>query len=216
MKWTPEQERAIYEKDNNILVAAAAGSGKTAVLVERIIEKILDENEPTNIDELLVATFTNAAAEEMSQRIGQALEKALKNDPTSYHLKKQLSLLQRASISTIHSFCMNVVRQYSYVLDLDPAFRIGDEMEIDLLKHEVLEELFEERYGEDGDELESFFAVIDMFSNDRSDAAVEKLILRLHTFAKQNPWPEKWLHNVTTVYDVDEQTEESKLFWVSF
>src|SRR5699024_5461871 len=114
VRWTPEQQKAIDEKGNNILVAAAAGSGKTAVLVERIIEKVLDETDPINIDELLVATFTNAAAEEMSQRIGQALEKALKNDPTSYHLKKQLSLLQRASISTIHSFCMNVVRQYSY------------------------------------------------------------------------------------------------------
>src|SRR5699024_9489732 len=140
VKWTPEQQQAIYEKNNNILVAAAAGSGKTAVLVERIIEKILDENDPINIDELLVATFTNAAAEEMRQRIGAALENALHENPTSYHLKRQLSLLQRASISTIHSFCMNVVRQYSYVIDLDPAFRIADEMEIDLLKHEVLDE----------------------------------------------------------------------------
>lgn len=215
MKWTPEQERAIYEKDNNILVAAAAGSGKTAVLVERIIEKILDENEPTNIDELLVATFTNAAAEEMRQRIGVALEKALQDNPSSYHLKKQLSLLQRASISTIHSFCMNVVRQYSYVLDLDPSFRIGDEMEIDLLKHEVIDELFEERYGEADEDLSMFFAVIDMFSNDRSDIAVEELVLRLHTFAKQNPWPEKWLQEVAAAYDLSADKGEDKLVWLN-
>lgn len=215
VQWTPEQQRAIYEKNQNILVAAAAGSGKTAVLVERIIEKILDEQEPINIDELLVATFTNAAAEEMRQRIGKALEQALEDNPTSYHLKKQLSLLQRAAISTIHSFCMNIVRQYSYVIDLDPAFRIADEMEIDLLKHEVLDELFEERYGDDGEEIESFFAVVDMFSSDRSDIAVEELLLRLHTFAKQSPWPEKWLEEVAKAYDVNEETEEADLFWLT-
>lgn len=215
VNWTPEQEQAIYEKDNNILVAAAAGSGKTAVLVERIIEKILDEQDPVDIDELLVATFTNAAAEEMSQRIAAALEGALDENPTSYHLKKQLSLLQRASISTIHSFCLNVVRQYTYVLDLDPAFRIADEMEIDLLKHEVIDDLFEERYGGEGEELERFFAVVDMFSSDRSDVKVEDLVLRLHTFAKQNPWPEKWLHKVTTAYDIDETKEEAEIEWLT-
>src|SRR5699024_9017882 len=143
--------------------------------------------------------------EEMRQRIGAALENALHENPTSYHLKRQLSLLQRASISTIHSFCMNVVRQYSYVIDLDPAFRIADEMEIDLLKHEVLDELFEERYGDEGSDLELFFAVVDMFSSDRSDVAVEELILKLHTFAKQNPWPEKWLESVANAYHVSEQ-----------
>src|SRR5690625_430558 len=161
VKWTPEQQQAIDKRNCNILVAAAAGSGKTAVLVERIIQQIIDENEAMNIDEMLIATFTNAAAEEMRQRIGAALEKALHDNPTSYHLKKQLSLLQRASISTIHSFCMNVVRQYSYMLDLDPAFRIADDMEIDLLKHEVLDELFEEWYGQEDDQVQLFFNAVD-------------------------------------------------------
>lgn len=215
VQWTPEQREAIYEKNNNILVAAAAGSGKTAVLVERIIEKILDESDPINIDELLVATFTNAAAEEMRQRIGEALDEALQQNPTSYHLKKQLSLLQKASISTIHSFCLDVVRQYSYLIDLDPAFRIADEMEIDLLKHEVLDELFEDKYGEEGDSLQQFFAVVDMFSSDRSDVAVEDLILRLHTFAKQHPWPERWLDEVAERYNVTENTPEDQLPWLT-
>lgn len=215
VKWTPEQQRAIDERNSNILVAAAAGSGKTAVLVERIIQRILDENEKLNIDEMLIATFTNAAAEEMRQRIGLALDQALQENPTSYHLKKQLSLLQRASISTIHSFCMNVVREYSYLLDLDPAFRIADDMEIDLLKHEVLDELFEEWYGQEGEQVQLFFDVVDMFSSDRSDVEVEELILRLHTFAKQNPWPEKWLEAVAEEYNVNEQEDEGNLRWLT-
>src|SRR5690625_3350811 len=215
MKWTTEQQRAITTKGNNILVAAAAGSGKTAVLVERIIQKIIDEQEQLNIDELLVATFTNAAAEEMRQRIGLALEQALKNNPTSYHIKKQLSLLQRATISTLHSFCMNVVRQYSYVLDIDPAFRIADETEIDLLKHEVLDGLFEEWYGAKDEQLTQFFNVVDMFSSDRSDMNVAELILDIHTFAKQHPWPQKWLHDVANMYAVDEHTDETELTWLT-
>src|SRR5690625_2976496 len=117
VNWTEEQQEAIDKSGSNILVAAAAGSGKTAVLVERIIQKLLNKANPIDIDELLVATFTNAAAEEMRNRIGIALEKAIDNDPTSYHLKKQLSLLQRASISTLHAFCTTVVRQYAYLID---------------------------------------------------------------------------------------------------
>src|SRR5699024_5660566 len=113
IKWTKEQEDAIYSEGNDILVAAAAGSGKTAVLVERIIQKLVSKDDPVNIDSLLVVTFTNAAAQEMRVRVGLALEKALEADPTSNHLKKQLSLLQSASISTLHSFCMEAVRQYA-------------------------------------------------------------------------------------------------------
>src|SRR5690625_5889622 len=113
MQWTKEQEAAIDTEGKDILVAAAAGSGKTAVLVERIIQKLLDEENKVDIDSLLVVTFTNAAAQEMRNRIGEALEKALAEYPESNHLKKQLSLLQRAPISTLHSFCMELVRQYA-------------------------------------------------------------------------------------------------------
>src|SRR5690606_23426480 len=112
-QWTKEQEQAIYESGKNIVVAAAAGSGKTAVLVERILQKLLHSENPVDIDSLLVVTFTNAAAQEMRNRIGEALERALEENPTSLHLKKPLALLQHASISTLHSFCMDLVRKYA-------------------------------------------------------------------------------------------------------
>src|SRR5699024_3412994 len=113
-------------------------------------------------------------------RIGIALEKAIDNDPTSYHLKKQLSLLQRASISTLHAFCTTVVRQYAYLIDVDPSFRIADEMEMELMKQDILDELLESYYGEE-DVSSAFFTVVDMFSSDRNDDAVGELILKLYT-----------------------------------
>src|SRR5690625_2775976 len=214
VNWTKEQQEAIDRSGSNILVSAAAGSGKTAVLVERIIQKLLNKNDPLNIDEILVATFTNAAAEEMRNRIGLVLEEAIAKDPTSYHLKKQLSLLQRASISTLHSFCTTVVRQHAYLLDLDPAFRIADEMEIDLIKQEVIDDMFEDAYGQENEQLEHFFTVVDMYSSDRSDVDVEELILSLYTFAMQNPWPEKWLNQVAEAYQLSTDSKEEDLPWL--
>ncbi|MFA1818980.1 helicase-exonuclease AddAB subunit AddA [Virgibacillus oceani] len=214
VKWTIEQEEAIYTSGKDVLVAAAAGSGKTAVLVERIIQKLLDKENPVDIDSLLVVTFTNAAAQEMRNRVGAALEKAVAADPSSIHLKKQLSLLQRASISTLHSFCLDVVKQHAYLLDIDPAFRIANTMEADLLKQEVMEDLFEEWYGAGDIEQDEFFAVVDRFSNDRSDAAVEELILSLYHFAMQNPWPDEWLDELATAYEIGADWQESELSWL--
>ncbi|WP_188455251.1 helicase-exonuclease AddAB subunit AddA [Virgibacillus oceani] len=216
VNWTKEQAEAIYTDGSDVLVAAAAGSGKTAVLVERIIQKLLNKDHPVDIDTLLVVTFTNAAAQEMRNRVGLALEKALAEDPASAHLKKQLSLLQRASISTLHSFCLDVVKQYAYLLDIDPGFRIANDMETDLIKQEVIDDLFEEWYGkEQGEEQERFFAVVDRFSNDRSDVDVENLVLDLYTFAVQNPWPEEWLDKLANVYDIPENWTEAELPWLS-
>lgn len=211
VQWTKEQEEAIYLSGSNILVAAAAGSGKTAVLVERIIQKLLNKHDPMDIDALLVVTFTNAAAQEMRNRVGTALEKALALNPESVHLKKQLSLLQRASISTLHSFCLDVVKQYAYLLDIDPGFRIGNEMEMDLIKQDVLDDLFETWYGAEDGSVDEFFAVVDRFSSDRSDLDVESLILDLYTFSVQNPWPEKWLDSLADVYDIPENWQEDEL-----
>ncbi|MFD2630332.1 helicase-exonuclease AddAB subunit AddA [Oceanobacillus kapialis] len=215
VQWTKEQEEAIYTAGKDVLVAAAAGSGKTAVLVERIIQKLLNKQHPVDIDSLLVVTFTNAAAQEMRNRVGEALEKALADDPGSQHLKKQVSLLQRASISTLHSFCLEVVRQYAYLLDIDPSFRIANDMEADLIKQEVMDDLFEKWYGEEGVEQAAFFSVVDRFSNDRSDAEVEDLILNLYTFAMQNPWPEHWLDQLAETYAVPETWEENTLSWLT-
>lgn len=214
-QWTEEQQLAIESRDANILVAAAAGSGKTAVLVERIIQQLLDEENPLNIDEILVATFTNAAAEEMRNRIAAALESEMKENPHSTHLKKQHAFIQRSSISTLHAFCTSVVRQYAYLIDVDPAFRIGDEMEMDLLKQDVLDELFEDAYGQEGEAAKTFFTVVDMFTNDRNDIAIEQLILKMHTFAMQHPWPNEWLKELIHVYEnTTATTNEADISWL--
>ncbi|WP_217585963.1 helicase-exonuclease AddAB subunit AddA [Lentibacillus saliphilus] len=215
VKWTKEQARAIETEGSDVLVAAAAGSGKTAVLVERIIQKLTRQNNPVDIDSLLVVTFTNAAAQEMRNRVGLALEKALAEQPESNHLKKQLSLLQRASISTLHSFCLDVVKQYAYVLDIDPSFRIANDMEADLMKQDVIDDLFEEWYGQEGEAQSQFFAVVDRFSSDRSDVDVETLVLDLYTFAMQNPWPDAWLDNLAAMYDIPDQWQEEGLEWLN-
>ncbi|MGN8644635.1 helicase-exonuclease AddAB subunit AddA [Gracilibacillus sp. HCP3S3_G5_1] len=214
-QWTKEQEEAIYQSGKNILVAAAAGSGKTAVLVERIIQKLLNKEQPIDIDTLLVVTFTNAAAQEMRNRIGAAIESALENNPTSNHLKKQLSLLQHASISTLHAFCMELVRKYAYQIDIDPNFRIADNIEADLIRQDVLEQLFEEWYGEgDENEQDAFFAVVDRFSNDRNDLEVESLILKMYEFAIQHPNPDYWLDQMATIYQVDNELAEDDIPWL--
>lgn len=215
MKWTDQQQEAISSKGQDILVAAAAGSGKTAVLVERIIQKLLSKEDPVDIDSLLVVTFTNAAAQEMRNRIGEALEKALAEYPESNHLKKQLSLLQRASISTLHSFCMDIVRQYAYLLDIDPSFRIGNPLEIDLMKQDVIDELFEEWYGGKSEESEAFISVVERFSSDRSDVEVEALILDLYDFSRQHPWPNVWLDRLAENYEIPGDWQEEDLEWLS-
>ncbi|KIQ95717.1 ATP-dependent helicase/nuclease subunit A [Anoxybacillus thermarum] len=200
-QWTDEQWKAIYAEGQHTLVAAAAGSGKTAVLVERIIQKILHKERPIDVDRLLVVTFTNAAAAEMRQRIGEALERALENEPHSLHLRRQLSLLQKASISTIHSFCLDVIRKYYYIIGIDPVFRIADEGEMALLKEEVLETLFEQYYAEnDG----AFLAVVDKYTSDRTDADLQTLILRLYEFSRSHPNPNEWLQQIVHMYDVEE------------
>ncbi|MCP3742141.1 helicase-exonuclease AddAB subunit AddA [Rossellomorea sp. BNER] len=199
--WTDDQWKAIWAKGQDILVAAAAGSGKTAVLVERIIQKIITDHDPIDVDELLVATFTNASAAEMRHRIGTALEKAIDQNPHSVHLRKQLSLLNKASISTLHSFCLEVIRKYYYLIDIDPNFRILDQTEGELLRDEVLDELFEDEYGREGNE--QFYRAVDTFTNDRSDVALQDMIRKLYDFSRSNPIPFKWLEDLVEMYDVD-------------
>ncbi|MDF1507378.1 helicase-exonuclease AddAB subunit AddA [Robertmurraya sp. DFI.2.37] len=207
--WTDDQWKAIWASGQDILVAAAAGSGKTAVLVERMINKIISTDEPIDVDELLVVTFTNASAAEMRHRIGEALEKAISDNPSSKHLRKQLSLLNRASISTLHSFCLEVIRKYYYQIDVDPGFRIADETEVQLLRDEVMEELFEDEYGKQ--ENEAFFELVDTFSNDRSDVALQDIIREIYDFAQSNPSPHAYLQSLQKMYEVDEGTTIEEL-----
>lgn len=211
--WTDDQWKAIMAKGQDILVAAAAGSGKTAVLVERIIKKIISIDDPVNVDQLLVVTFTNAAAAEMRHRIGEALEKAIEEDPTSTHLRRQLGLLNSASFSTLHSFCLNVVRSHYYLVDIDPGFRIADQTEADLLRDEVLDEVFEYEYGLK--ENEAFFQLVDTFTNDRSDHALQELVFKLYDFSRSHPNPDQWLNQIVDMYDLADDQSIDELPFIS-
>lgn len=193
--WTDEQWEAIVSRGENILVAAAAGSGKTAVLVERIIRRIADENEPLDVDRLLVATFTNAAAAEMRERIRHALENALAERPDSRHLRAQLALLPRASITTIHSFCLEVIRRHYRIIALDPGFRIANQTEAELIKQEILEQLIDDYYGAAG-EADAFWLLVDGYGGGRGDEELFRLILGLYEFSRSHPAPAHWLRQM--------------------
>ncbi|CAG7639370.1 ATP-dependent helicase/nuclease subunit A [Paenibacillus solanacearum] len=198
--WTDDQWDAIAIRGHSMLVAAAAGSGKTAVLVERIIRRIADERNPLDVDRLLVATFTKAAASEMRHRISDALEKALAANPGSDHLQRQLALIQRASITTLHSFCMEVIQRHYQLVGLDPGFRIANETESALMRQDLLEEQLEERYGaaEEGD---AFWRLADTFSGDKSDDALFGLIQRLYDDSRSHPWPDHWLRQSAAMFE---------------
>lgn len=208
-KWTNEQKKAITASGCNILVAAAAGSGKTAVLVERIIRKITDQNNPIDIDRLLVVTFTNAAAAEMRERIGTAISKALDENPASKQLQRQLTLLTKANIMTMHSFCLDVIRTNFHNIDLDPNFRIADDTESILMRQECVEELLERKYEEKSKE---FLAFAECFS-DKDDRKLESLILSLHNFVKSYPWPEKWLIKAAEDFNIDDSFDFEGTLW---
>ena len=194
-QWTNEQWAAIVADGSNLLVAAAAGSGKTAVLVERIISRIADETKPLDVDAMLVATFTKSAAAEMKERIRHALDAALEKSPDSKHLQRQLALLPRASVTTLHSFCLEIVERYAPLIDLDPGFRMANETESELLRMDTLDELFEERYAAEG-EGGPLALLADVFGGERSDEPLHRLVLELHEFAGSNPWPTHWLRSM--------------------
>ncbi|WP_313892689.1 helicase-exonuclease AddAB subunit AddA [Psychrobacillus sp.] len=202
LTWTPEQWKAIWATGSDVLVSAAAGSGKTAVLIERLIQKVIAKENPINVDELLVVTFTNASAAEMRHRMGEALEKAIENDPSSNHLRKQLSLLNKAQISTLHSFCLNIVRQYSYMLSIDPGFRIANETEAALMRDDILADVLEEAYRSDSPE--AMYRLSDSFTSDRDDQSIETMIDKLYTYARVHPEPNKWLRAIPNAYTLKE------------
>ncbi len=212
-QWTDEQWKAIMARGQTTLVAAAAGSGKTAVLVERIIQQLLSEEDPVDVDRLLVVTFTNAAAAEMRQRIGEALEEALAAQPENLHLRRQLSLLNRAQISTLHAFCIDVLRTHYYKIGLDPGFRILDDTEAALLREEIMEEIFEENYSRPDNE--DFFKLVDAYSSDRSDVQLQRLVEKLYDYSRSHPWPNEWLEHVVRQYDVPPETEHSNIPWIA-
>lgn len=200
MAWTSKQQSVIDSRGKNLLVSAAAGSGKTAVMVERIIEVISDESSPIDIDRLLVVTFTNAAASEMKERIMNALEKRAEQEPGNQHLIRQLSRVQKAQITTIHSFCLNLMREHFMEVDLDPGFRIGEEGEINLLLKDALDQLMEEAYEE---KEEGFLAFLESYSTGKSDKRIEDFILKAYHFVRSGKNPEKWLSEANEVFHMN-------------
>ena len=207
VKWTNEQLQAIQEKDSNILVAAAAGSGKTAVLVERIIHKIIDEQ--MDIDKILVVTFTNAAASEMRERILEAIYKKLEENPENVHLQRQIILLNKASICTIHSFCLDVIHNHFYEIDLPSNFKIADTAEIDLLKQEVLDDLFEQKYTEND---KDFIELLENYTNYRGDEALQELVLKIYKFIQSSPFPIKWVQEKLELLKIEDK-DISQTIW---
>ena len=206
LRFTPEQRQVIEVRNCTTLVSAAAGSGKTAVLVQRIIEKLTAEKSPQDIDRLLVVTYTNAAAAEMRERIGKRLNEclAMKEYADNVHLQKQILLLRDAPIMTIHGFCLRLLREFFYELELDPAFRIAEEAELTLLRADVMEELLEARY-EAGEEL--FLRLTECIGSGKTDEGLVKHIENFYKFAQSAPFPEKWLRQV---YDALEQQKNAR------
>ena len=219
VKWTAEQESAIMSpKDSNLgaqtlLVAAAAGSGKTAVLVERIITRLKDMENPLSVQELMVVTFTKAAAAEMSARIGVALAKAMESTDDKAlqaRLERQLNLLPSAHISTLHSFCQWVIRSYFYKLDIPPTARIGNEAEMALLKQEVLENLLKEAYEHN---TYGIFDLSDFFSDDKSDAGLQDKVLSLYEFAMSQSNPDGWMRHAVEPYKAAQEQDLRDTLW---
>lgn len=212
VSWTTEQQQVIDLRNRNILVSAAAGSGKTAVLVERIVKIITDKNHPVDIDHLLIVTFTNAAAAEMRERIGNAIEKALDEQPGDEHLLRQLTLIHNAQITTIDSFCLYVVRNHFHEIDLEPNFRIGDEGELKLLREDVLGRVLEQNYEEPS---EAFSDFVEGYASGRTDAALNEMILQLYEFSRSYPWPEKWLDSFVGAYRIGTREELDRAEWLA-
>ena len=199
VKWTEEQQKVIDTHGVDVLVSAAAGSGKTAVLVARILEMVTSPVHPVDIDRLLVVTFTNAAAAEMRQRIRDALEVRAEQEADNEHLQRQLVLIHNAKITTIHSFCLQVLRSHFHLIGLDPGFRVADEAEMQLLRQDVLKEVLDEAYETEAENQE-FHEFLEQFSPGKDDRPVMEAVLALYHFSMGQPWPLEWLQECRELY----------------
>lgn len=209
ISWTKEQKKVIELRGRNILVSAAAGSGKTAVLVERIITMLTAKENPVSVEQLLIVTFTEAAAAEMKERIRKAIEKKLEEQPGNEYLMQQATLIHNAQITTIHSFCLSVIRDHFHAIDLEPGFRIGEEGELKLLRHDVLEELLEEQYTEGR---QQFLDFVSAYGNGRDDKKIEELILKIYEFSRSYPNAGGWLDSCVRSYSAETSWEFEESF----
>ena len=213
VNWTSKQQEVIDSRNRNLLVSAAAGSGKTAVLVERIIQMISEGDRPLDIDQLLIMTFTNAAAAEMRERIGAAVEQKLKERPEDEHLWLQAALIPQAQITTIDSFCLNIIRSHYNSLDIDPAFRMGDEGELSLLRGDCMGEMLENCYDEADAEFARF---VEHFGRGKSDRGIEDVILQAWQFSQSHPWPGEWLASCQKELEEESILEMEESPWMVF
>ena len=241
MQFTREQEQAIMMRPRNLLVSAAAGSGKTAVLVERVLRRLVDDEAPIDVDQILVVTFTEAAADEMKSRIRAALEERVSQRPGDARLRRQLLLLDRADISTLHSFCLRTIRQYFHKLGLDPSFVVLDEHEAALIKADVIDELLEDYYsgipddriGGAGDVASpgevtgnsaatgsptrpdpgDFLKLVEWYGGRGGDESLSSLILHLHDFVVSLPDPEEWLEGALRMFDLKAEGDLRDTEW---
>lgn len=211
VKWTDEQQKVIDLRERNILVSAAAGSGKTAVLVERILQLISEGEHPLNVDELLVVTFTRAAAAQMKDRLIRALEEKLETDPDNTHLQKQTTLIHHAQITTIDGFCSYVIRSYFQQIDLDPGARVADEGEQKLLLQDVLAQTLEEAYEKQEPD---FLALAETLDSGKSDESLEAAVQKLYTLSQSHPWPGVWLDTCLAPYEAGSEEELSRMPWI--
>ena len=205
VKWTKEQRQVIESRNTNLLVSAAAGSGKTAVLIERIIELVLDEKNPIDINKLLVVTFTKLAASEMRERVSKAIEKKLEENPENEHLQKQLLLLSGADITTIDSFCKDVLISYAHLVNLDSNIKVIDPSENEVLAKEVMEELFEELY-ENNDE--SFLRLVNWYAKKNTDEGLLQLLLNVNNFVNSHPFPKIWLNEKAEFFNTNTKDDD--------
>lgn len=196
-QWSEKQQAVIDARECSVLVSAAAGSGKTAVLVERLIQQLTDKKHPVEIERLLVVTFTNAAAAEMRERIGKGLDKKLQEEPENTGWIRQKLLLPCAQISTIHSLCLKTIREHFEVLELDPSFRLGDEAELKLLKADVAEDVMETYYASENRAFRDF---VDRYASGKADQGIAEMIIQLYDYSRGFPWPEYWLKQCLAAY----------------
>ena len=198
--WTEEQQKVISLRDRNILVSAAAGSGKTAVLVQRILSKIMDPERPVDIDRLLIMTFTRAAAGEMKERISAAIDQALYDNPDNEHLQRQASLIHNAQITTIDGFCAYIIRNYFHMIDLDPGYRTAEEGELKLLREDVMKDVLEAAYDRKD---EKFLSLVECYATGKTDDEISDMIYKLYDASMSHPFPEEWIQECLEVYQVD-------------
>ena len=210
-KWTPEQNNAINSVGGTVLVSAAAGSGKTAVLVQRIINRITDPKAPTDITKFLIVTFTKASAQEMKSRISQKLSEMILADPKNENLQKQKMLLKYAGIGTIDSFCKTLAEENFYKLGISPKINIVTENEIETLKNQALSDTLDYFYNLKSKDYKEFF---DLLTNDKNDDELVNIIKSVYKFTLSLQFPEKWMDEKLKLYEnISENSDISDLPW---